>query len=175
MSDERKTSEALGIAVEMERKGMAFYNEAVTRTSNPFAQEMFRSLANDEKKHERVFLQMAEETGVRPSELDEMDPAGPIRRIQAIFKNAAAGIRGQATDQGNDIKVIQIAKGMEQEAFHFYASAAGNAEDALEKEAFEKIARQENEHWRILDDTQLYLTDPAKWHLKEENPLIDGG
>jgi len=34
---------------------------------------------------------------------------------------------------------------------------------------------EQNEHFRLLEDTLLYLTDPVEWNFKEEKPLIDGG
>lgn len=67
------------------------------------------------------------------------------------------------TRQSKISEALAIAVQMEQEGQAFCAGAA------------EKIALEENEHSRILDDTLLYLTDPAQWQIKEEKPLIDGG
>ncbi len=175
MTEEFRRSEALGIAVRMENQGMDFYRKASEQSSHPFEKRMFLSLVQDEKRHAEIFRQMAEREGVRPSTLDEMNREGPIKRISAIFRDVATQIKQELKPDDDDIKVIDIAKGLEEKAYDFYSSTAKQITDAAEKALFEKIAAEENEHWRILDDTKLYLTDPAQWHLKEEKPLIDGG
>ncbi len=45
MSDQAKVSEALGVAVEMEKKGVAFYQAAAQKMDDPFAKKMFLSIA----------------------------------------------------------------------------------------------------------------------------------
>ena len=154
---------------------MEFYRKASEKAAHPFAKKMFLSLVEDEKRHERIFQEMAKKAGVRPSTLDEMDKEGPIKRISAIFRETAARLKEEVKPEDDDLKVIRIACDMERKAFDFYTASAAQMDDPVEKSAFEKIAAQENDHWRILDDTLLYLTNPAEWHIKEEKPLIDGG
>lgn len=175
MAEQDKRSEALGIAVQMEREGMEFYRKASDRSAHPFTKKMLLSLVEDEKRHEQIFREMAKEAGVRPRTLDEMDKEGPLKRIAAIFRETAARLKEEVKPEDDDIKVINIARDMERKAFDFYSATAGQMDDPVERSAFEKIAAQENDHWRILDDTLLYLTNPAEWHIKEEKPLIDGG
>lgn len=175
VAEQDKRSEALGIAVRMERQGMELYRKASERTVHPFAKKMFLSLVEDEKRHEEIFQRMAEAAGVRPSAVDEMDKEGPLERISAIFRETALQLNEELRPDDDDIKVMDIAKDLERKAYDFYTAAAKQMSDALEKTAFERIAAEENEHWRILDDTKLYLTNPAEWHIKEERPLIDGG
>ena len=172
MAQSPKTSEALGIAVQMEQEGRKYYLETAAKMTNSFAGRMFLSLAEDERRHEQIFRQMAREEGVRPGELDEIDPEGPIKRIRVIFREVA---RDAAVLVADDIEALKVAMKMEEEAFRFYSQTAGETGSPTEKEILEKIALEENEHFRILDDTLLYLTDPVKWNLKEEKPLIDGG
>ena len=195
MAQSPKTSEALGIAVQMEQEGRKYYLETAAKMTNSFAGRMFLSLAEDERRHEQIFRQMALEEGIRPGELDEIDPEGPIKRIRVIFREVA---RDAAVPVADDIEALKVAMKMEEEAFRFYSQTAGelllsaphcvaSAEQCrsglrrvatgspTEREILEKIALEENEHFRILDDTLLYLTDPVKWNLKEEKPLIDGG
>jgi len=118
---------------------------------------------------------MAERERVRPSAYEELDPEGPLKRISAAFRQVARQLKEETKPDQDDIRAIDVAKGLEEKAYGFYSATAKEVSDPTEKEIFERIAREENEHWRILDDARLYLTDPAQWHLKEERPLIDGG
>ncbi len=172
MGSPSKISEALGIAVHMEQEGQEYYAKAAHIMTHPFVKSMFLSLVKDELRHEQVFRKMALDAGIRPAEMDEMDQEGPIQRIRAVFKQAG---EAAAADGENDAEVLRTAMKMEEGAYKFYTETAEATENETEKEILRKIAAEENEHYRILDDTLLYMTDPVKWNLKEENPVIDGG
>ena len=73
------------------------------------------------------------------------------------------------------VEVIKTAMQLEKKAYDAYMEWAGVTDNPTEEDILKKIALEENEHWRILDDTLLYLTNPAEWNIKEEKPLIDGG
>lgn len=175
MTETDKRSDALGIAIQMERKGMAFYTEAADNAVHPLGRRMFASLAEDEVRHVRIFQEMAEREGIRPAAMDEIDKQDPIQHINTLFRETARQIKEEIKPGDDDIKVIDIAKAMEQKAFEFYSTMARDATDPGEKKILEYIAEEENNHWRILDDTKLYLTNPDEWHIKEEKPTVDGG
>ena len=63
---------------------------------------------------------------------------------------------------------------MEEKAYFYYTGAAKTMADAQEKKILLKIAEEENEHFRILNDTRLYLTYPEMWNIIQEKPVIDG-
>jgi len=170
-----EVSEALGIAIRMEQDGQKSYAEAAVRTRHPFGKEMFQSLAADERRHEQVFREMADREGVRPAAMDEIDRHGPIKRISAIFRSMAEEIERSVRPTDDDTKVLVKAMELERRAFEFYTETAALAAEPTERDILRKIANEENEHYRLLDDTLLYLTSPEEWHLKEERPLIDGG
>lgn len=176
MAEQDKRSEALGVAIQMEKEGIGFYTRASEQHSHPFGKKMFASLAKDEERHVAIFQEMAAAAGVRPSRADELDQEGPLKRMNAIFREVGKQVAEAMSPSDDDIKVIGIAKEMEQKAYAFYTETADQATDDEEAKAIlRKIALEENEHYRILEDTRLYLTDPAEWNLKEEKPLIDGG
>ena len=82
MSDQDRVSEAVGTAVEMERKGIEFYQSAAQKMTDPFAKAMFLSIAEDEKRHERIFREMGAQAGARPADAETLNREGPIRRVQ---------------------------------------------------------------------------------------------
>ena len=175
MSEPSKNSEALGIAVNMEEEGIAFYKKTAERMTDPFAKKMFLSIAEDERRHKRIFEQMAQAEGVTPADVGQAETDGPIARIQAIFKELGRKVKEDLDPEDSQIDALNIAIDMEKKAYDFYNSAAQDCPDAGEQEILRKIAKEENEHWRIFDDTKLYLTDQAEWNIKEEQPVIDGG
>ena len=175
MTEDLKRSEALGAAINMEKEGMAFYRQAAEKMADPLAKKMFLSLVEDERRHAEIFQQMADQAGVRPTAVEELDKESPLQRVRTIFHDAAKQVREDLSPDDDQVKVIDIAKDMEQKAYDFYTATAKECDDPTEKDILGKIAAQENEHWRILDDTKLYLTNQAEWNIKEEKPVIDGG
>ena len=115
MSDQVKVSEALGVAVEMEKKGVAFYQAAAQKMAHPFAKRMFLSIAEDEKRHERIFREMAAKAGTPPADMEEMNEEGPIRRIQAIFRELRRVTEDLRPDD-DQIKALDVALGMEEQS-----------------------------------------------------------
>lgn len=174
MKSTRK-SEALGAAIRLELEGIDFYAKCAERSRSELARRMFRSLGGDEKRHAEIFRAMAEEEGVTPAGVDEMRRESPFQRMAAIFREAGKDLKKGLDPNDDDIKAIEIAKQMETKSFNFYAETARATGDADEKRILLRIAAEENEHYRILDDTKLYLTYPEMWFIKDEKPLIDGG
>ena len=173
MAGKTKRSDALGIAIRMEEEGIRFYSKAAGQAENGLVKKMFASLAKDEERHRAIFQEMAAQEGVRPSRADELDKSSPAKRIQSIFKGAAAKVK-KSLRSTDEVQAIDIALGMEQKAYFFYSGAAKTVTDAQEKQILLKIAEEENEHFRILNDTRLYLTYPEMWHIIQEKPVIDG-
>jgi rubrerythrin len=172
---ESRISEALGVGIQMEEKGVEFYTQAAERMLHPFGKRMFLSLAADEKRHAEMFREMAAQEGLRPAGADEIDKEGPMKRISGIFRAMADELKADIKPSDDDLGVIRKALELEKKAFDAYTQWAKESRDATESGILELMALEENEHWRILDDTLLYLTKPEEWQIKEEKPLIDGG
>jgi rubrerythrin len=174
MTGKAKRSDALGIAIRMEEEGIRFYSKAAGQAGHTLAGKMFASLVKDEERHRAIFQEMAAQEGVRPSRADELDESNPAKRVQSVFKGAAAKVRKPLRSADEVIRAIDIALGMEEKSYFFYAEAARTMADPQEKQILLKIAEEENEHFRILNDTRLYLTYPQMWNIIQEKPVIDG-
>ncbi len=168
-------TEVIAVAMEFECQGTEFYEKASNKTRHPFGKEMFLSLAKDEQRHYQTLKAIADQAGI-PTDipLDEAE-GSPLSRVSAIFKRAQETIDERLGPDPDDLKVIDIALDVEQKSYDHYIAGAKGADSEDLRKIFERIADEENQHYRILADTKLYLTDPAGWHLKEEKPLIDGG
>ena len=173
MAGKGKRSDALGVAIRMEEEGIKFYSKAAAKSREALVRKMFESLVKDEQRHRAIFREMAAQEGVRPSRADELDKSSPTKRIRSIFKGAAAKVK-KSVRSSDEVQAIEFALGMEEKAYFFYAGAAKKVRDAQEKRILLKIAEEENEHFRILNDTRLYLTYPEMWHIIQEKPVIDG-
>ena len=172
MSD-MSIAEAINAGIKVEQEGRAVYEDAAAKTSRRFARAMFENLADDERRHEEWLRKLAGDLGVAGGLTQGIAPDAIVTRIRALFSEMRAEIDANAPS-ADDIAVLDIALGLEEKSYEMYKQVAAAAEDPAVREVLEFIAAEENNHYRILDDLRLYLTDPEKWNIKEENPLIDG-
>ena len=169
---ETNIAEVINTGIQIEGEGLKVYEDAAARSTHPFAKQMFASLANDERRHAEWFRRLGEDMGVAASLLKVGAPDDFKKSIQGIFKELREQIEGKPADT-NDVEVIRVALGLEEKSYDLYSGAAENASGDV-KDVLLRIAAEENNHYKILDDVLLYLTDPEKWNIKEENPVIDG-
>jgi rubrerythrin len=64
---------------------------------------------------------------------------------------------------------------MENETYDFYKSQSEKATYDAERQLYESLAVQEEEHHRVLLDYYEFLKNPAAWFVQKEHPSLDGG
>ncbi len=170
-------------AMQLERDGYKFYNEAAERAVGEKGKSMFLGLAADEEKHLRLLMieYKALESGhgwIDPTQalkqdLD-IDPANPnlpgedYPEPTPIFDPAR-----EPSSQG-DIAALEFAIETEKLSYDLYNNAAQEATEATAKRAYEFLAREENRHYEILQHSRNYLTDNKVWWDDEELPFFIG-
>jgi rubrerythrin len=166
-------SDPVAVAIQMERDGMDFYTKASEQTKDPFGKRMFLSLVSDEKEHLKLLSDLL--VGHKPAKPKSPEGPGFRARVSTIFKEATKNVKKKLAANPSDVEAVRIAMEMEERGFKFYDSRAKKVTDPSEKALFARLAKEENDHWTILEDTHLYMTDPTTWHYRENPPLLDGG
>ncbi|OHD74757.1 MAG: hypothetical protein A2V99_19515 [Spirochaetes bacterium RBG_16_67_19] len=132
--------EVLKMALLLERQGMAFYAQVAGQTRSPAVRELFRTLAEEEKKHAEMLAERggpaAAARGAVPDTLAKLVLSGDIRKqIGAASYEAAA---------------ISAAIDMENKAVALYSQRAGQAADPAERDLYQWLADWERGHQRFL-------------------------
>jgi len=132
--------EVLKMALLLERQGMAFYEQVAGQTRSPAVRELFRTLAEEEKKHAEMLAERggpaAAARGAAPDTLARLVLSGEIRKqIGAASYEAAA---------------ISAAIDMENKAVALYSQRAGQAADPAERDLYRWLADWERGHQRFL-------------------------
>ena len=170
-------------AMQIERDGYKFYNEAAERAVGERGSNMFRGLAADEEKHLRILLVEygALESGqgwVDPTqaleEEFELDPANPdlpgeeVPEPWPIFRPA------REPSLEGDVAALEFGMETEQLSYDLYKRAAEEQTDPAAKQVYELLAREENRHYEILQSSRDYLVDNETWWDSEELPFFEG-
>jgi len=142
---------ALELAIQTERDGWRFYEEAARRTRDPDGRRVFASLADDERHHERILQKQLEQLrqGRMPEPIKMGQAAAPIFPYERLADN----VREHTTE----LSALRTAYLIEQDAVVFYSRAAERVDDPTVKELLHTLADWEREHRRILGEAYRFL------------------
>jgi rubrerythrin len=163
-------NEALELAIQTERDGIAFYSNAADKTADELGKKMFLSLVSDEKRHLAVLQKISCEEDVCIADLGDVMPK---KRLKTIFSDSNATAGADDTKE-SDVAALAIAMEMEKKGYEQYARAAKEAEDPEIKRIYERLAAEEEEHWEILNETLSYLEDTGNWYMWDEYSFPQG-
>ena len=166
---------ALERAMEVERQGKVFYEEAADHVQDPMGKAVFQTLARDEVEHLRL-LQAEYEAVEKNQEWMELNeakvcvPQTPLK-VYPGKREVALIIPPSASD----LDALKMAMDFEQSGYNAYVKAGAETDDPRGKEIFGFLAKQENSHYAFLQKTYDYLTSEGAWYFDEEEfPMFDG-
>lgn len=166
-------------AIGLEEKGYAFYQETAGKTNNPLAISTLNSLAERELLHiERIKAFYQNITDKKPLQKDWLEkatvPPSRAALLKPILEKLKIGLnqRFETTKEINN--AYAIAEGLERDSFSLYERIASEASDETTKKFFSALAKEEHEHFAILDETLEYLENPGEWYRLKERWIVEG-
>jgi rubrerythrin len=167
---------ALEKAMEVERQGRVFYEEAAGRVQDAAGKAVFQTLAKDEVEHIRL-LQAEYDQISKNSEWMELDdakvcePQTPLKLFPGQTDPALA-----IPARIKDVDALKLAMGFEERGYKAYKKAQKDTDDPSGKKVYAFLAKQENNHYVFLQKTCDYLSNEGAWYFDEQEfPMFDGG
>ncbi len=181
--DQNTQQTILRQGMSLERDGYNFYTQAAERASNERGRAMFRDLADQEKDHLRLLLAeyraLEEGRGWLPYEEAmtqefELDPADP--RLPGDEPPDAMPVFTPEREISLEGDIAALDFGLETERIsrELYAQAAKETDDERARQAYQFLVKQEEQHYRLLQNTRDYLADNQTWWDGEEYPFFTG-
>jgi len=170
-------------AMQIERDGYRFYNEAAERAVGERGSNMFRGLAADEEKHLHILLveYRALESGqgwIDPTqaleEELELDPANPDLPGEEVPEPWPIFTPAREPSLEGDVAALEFGMETEELSYDLYKRAAEEQIDRVAKQVYELLATEENRHYEILQSSLDYLVDNETWWDDEEFPFFEG-
>jgi rubrerythrin len=159
---------AIDIAIRMETDAIDFYKGAAEKVGNKVGREMFLSIVEDEKSH----LQMLSDI-FKGLEITARD-ASPMKSIKTVFEKLKDEMMVRIQATADELNAFQIAMEMEKEGMEFYKKAASEARSAKEKALFERLVKEEEEHFAVFSNTYFFLKNSGSWFMWEEHSIVEG-
>ena len=159
---------SVDIALKMETDAVAFYMKCAEKTNSPIGKKMFLSIADDERYHIACANKVIRGMGFEPSKTT------PKQDMKTIFEQNKDAVMLKVDATTDEIEALTIAMKMEKEGFEFYRKAAAEASTPEEKALFDCLARDEEEHFIIFQNTCSLLSDTSNWFMWDEHVILEG-
>lgn len=160
---------AMEIAKKMETDAIKFYSEAAQKTKYPAGKKMFETIVVDEKRHLEIVDKLLKGLDVQIEDVHTME------NIKTVFEDMKDEMMSRVEATSDEIEAFKIAMQMEKEGLEFYRKLSSDARTEKEKTLFEKLIREEQQHYDIFANTYNYLDDTGNWFMWEEHSIVDGG
>lgn len=170
-----RSLQILSAALELEKKGEAFYKKAVSTCQNALGREIFRMLMKDEGLHMDRILKIYNslKQGQTWSE-DWKSMKSGHKDLRVLFKEMASEHGSKIEVNTSDLDALNMGIDLELRSIAFYKKNITNAQDSIERDFIEQMIREENSHHAVLSDMKVYLADPAGWFFEHEHTGLDG-
>lgn len=167
--------EMLGTALEMEGKGMLFYENAIATCSNALGREIFTTLRNDEILHvKRIKEIYAGLSGGAVFGEKWREFKVDHKNLQVLFRELAYRHGKNITATTGDLQAIDVGLDFELKSVSFYMDRLPKAVDPMERRFVDAMVQEERTHFDTLADLKFYLTDPEQWFAEKEHSGYDG-
>ncbi|MEW6408917.1 MAG: ferritin family protein [Nitrospirota bacterium] len=160
---------AIEIAISMEKDAINFYSEAAEKTKHPVGKKMFLTITEDEKRHLEMLSQIFKGVNI------ETRDVSPMKNIKTVFESMKDEMMQRVEATTDELEAFKIAMQMEKEGIEFYKKTMSEADTEKEKSLFEKLVKEEEQHYNIFANTYFYLSNTGSWFMWEEHSIVDGG
>lgn len=165
MEIEKLTMEdVLGMAVRTEIQGRKFYLELSEKVTNPTVKKKILSLAEDEKRHERIVCDFYRQIlGKEPQNLPEKGVPDIVKAIRAM----------NITEKTDLMRILDMAIEAELLAAKFYDRGAKLTDDLKTSRVFEELAAEEDGHYNMLVAEKSALSGDLYWFSREDPTIME--
>lgn len=162
---------ALETAIKLEEEGKEFYTKASEKTSQPYAKNLFKSLAESENRHILRVKEIYEKIKSEDKWPKLVTPEVDISDKKSVFPKDPKITDDEFLEISD---AINIGIEMEEKSIKFYDDLTEKATDPFEKRFYIVLSREERGHYLDLWDYLEYLQDPAGWFGMKEGFRLDG-
>jgi rubrerythrin len=159
---------AIEIAIKMETDAIKFYKAAADKTKNSVGKKMFLTVREDEKRHLNMLTQIFKGLDVKAGDVS------PMKNIKTVFESMKNEMMKKIEVTQNELEAFKIASQMEKEGIEFYRKALSEAKTEKEKALFDRLIKEEEQHYSIFANSYSFLSDTGNWFMWEEHSIVEG-
>ncbi|MDP3260117.1 MAG: ferritin family protein, partial [Thermodesulfovibrionales bacterium] len=159
---------AIEIAIKMETDAIKFYKAAADKTKNSVGKKMFLTVREDEKRHLNMLTQIFKGLDIKAGDVS------PMKNIKTVFESMKNEMIKKVEATQNELEAFKIASQMEKEGIEFYRKALSETKTEKEKALFDRLIKEEEQHYSIFANSYSFLSDTGNWFMWEEHSIVEG-
>ena len=159
---------AIEIAKKMETDAIKFYTEASKKTKYPAGKKIFETVIIDEKRHLEIVNSILKGMDVH------IDDVHPIKNVKTVFETMKDQMMEKVQATSDELEALKIAMQMEKEGIEFYKQLMTDIKTDKENELYQKLIKEEEQHYAIFANTYNFLQDTGNWFMWEEHSIVEG-
>jgi len=159
---------AIEIAINMEKDAIRFYTEAAEKTKHPAGKKMLLSITEDEKRHMQMLSEIFKEVDIKINEVS------PMKNMKTIFESMKDSMMKRIEATNDELEAFKVAMHMEKEGIEFYKKAEAEAQKEKEKALFNRLIKEEQQHYSIFANTYSFMADTGNWFMWSEHSIVEG-
>jgi rubrerythrin len=154
----------LGMAVRTEIQGRKFYLKLAEQVTNSEVKSKIVSLADDEKRHERIIVDLYRQIlGKEPRDLPDKGVPDILSAIQSM----------NIKEKTELLQLLDMAIEAELISAKFYARGARITDDSKTVKVFEQLAEEEDGHYNMLMAEKSALSRDLYWFSREDPTVME--
>jgi len=158
-------------AMQMEKDGENYYRLLAKECTVSGLAKIFLMLADEEVKHYNVIERLS-----RKEKNPQLVAARILENVKNIFVTMQAAKEDLRIDTTKAASEYRKACALEEMSQKFYLEKAGLVEDGYERQIFLRLAKEEGNHLRIMENIVEFVSRPepgnwlenAEWHHLNE-------
>ncbi len=143
-------------ALQMEKEAETYYNRLAGDTDNEGLKTIFNMLAAEEVKHYKAIKEMKMKLPQKISDTNVLAEA------KAVFEQMSKSDKKYYL-LVNQIDLYKKAQDIEKKSEDFYLQKAGEVKDPCQQGILEKLAKEENKHYFLLQNIIDFVSRPETW------------
>lgn len=158
-------------AMQMEKDGENYYRLLAKESTVPGLARIFLMLADEEVKHYNVIERLSRKESNPP-----LAAARILENVKNVFVTMQVAKEDLYIDTTKAASEYRKACTIEEMSQEFYLEKAGLVEDGYERQIFLRLAKEEGNHLRIMENIVEFVSRPepgnwlenAEWHHLNE-------
>ena len=143
-------------AIDMELDGERYYKEQANINKDNSLNVVCLMLAEDEKKHAQILTDKMDKKSF------QLIDAQTLSKAKNIF-DGIGNIKIEDKEIASQLDFYRIATEKEKQSIDLYKEYLFKAVGSEEKELFEYLIKQEENHYEVLDNMASLLIKPEEW------------
>jgi len=173
----KKDLRILEAAIKMEQDGRNFYLKSSKSAKNTVAKRLFASLADEELKHIERIKEIYK--GLKEDK-DWVDFGKTISKtakakLRLVFRPLSCAEKKRLKADPSNLEALKISMKKERDSYDYYDRQLKDTGVRIAKVFYERLKKEEERHYELLEEAYSLLSDPASWFVTKEGRVMEAG